>query len=120
VQVPQIQSLVPGPREARSLQVVLIGLGFVGVIGAALATTPIFVWVSTLRTAHPWPFPIAALLGLVLPFASIGLGAWAWRGRRVRRLVSGYAMGAGVVAFVIVGGMAAIAFVLLLFSASTG
>jgi hypothetical protein len=29
-------------------------------------------------------------------------------------------MGAGVVAFVIVGGMAAIAFVLLLFSASTG
>jgi hypothetical protein len=99
---------------------VLIGLGFAGVVGAALAAAPIFVWVSTLRATHPWPFPIAALLGLVLPFASIALGAWAWRGRRVRRLVSGYAVGAGAVAFVIVGGMASIAFVLLLLSASTG
>jgi len=111
---------VPGPRAARGLQVALIGLGFAGVIGAALVAAPIFVWVSTLRTAHPWPFPIAALLGLVLPFASIALGAWAWRGRRVRRLASGYAIGAGAVALVIVGGVSALALLLLLLSRLTG
>ena len=107
---------MPGPREARSLQLVLICIGFLGVIGAALAAGPIFVWVSTLRTAHQLPFPIAALLGLVLPFASIGLGAWAWRGRRVRRLASGYAMAAGVAALVIVVGMAGIALLVRLLS----
>ncbi len=100
-------------REARGLQVVLVSLGFLAVVSGAVASAPLFVWVSTLRAAHPWPFPAAALLGLVLPFVSIALGAWAWRGHRVRRLVSGYAIAAGAAALVIVAGMASLAVLLL-------
>ena len=98
---------------------VLVSLGFLGVVSGAVASAPLFVWVSTLRGAHPWPFPAVALLGLMLPFASIGLGVWAWRGRRVRRLVSGYAIATGAVALLIVGGMAALASVLLLLAGLT-
>jgi hypothetical protein len=105
---------VPGPREARGLPVVLVSLGFFAVLSGAVASAPLFVWVSTLRAAHPWPFPAAALLGLVLPFTSIASGAWAWRGRRVRRLVSGYAIAAGVAALVIIAGMASLALLVLL------
>lgn len=69
---------------------------------------------SALRAPHPFSFPAAALLGLVLPFASIALGARAWRRRKVRRFVSGYAIVAGVAALVIVAGMTLLALLALL------
>lgn len=88
----------PGPRDARALQAALVIVGFVGLISGAYGSGPFFIWLSTLHRAHnPVPLPVGSLVALALPIVPIVLGAWAWRGRRVRRLISVYAMGAGVV-----------------------
>jgi hypothetical protein len=90
----------PWPRrqEARGLQVALVLVGFVGLIVGAYLTGPMFIWLSVAHRPHsPVPFPVVSLLGLVVPAMSIALGIWAWRGRRVRKLIALYPIVGGAV-----------------------
>ena len=102
------------PREARGLQVALFILGFAGLITATIASAPLGAWVSTIRAPHPMPFPTMALFGLAPPVASIALGVWAWRSRRVRRMASGYATVVGILALLIVAGLMSLSLVAIL------
>jgi len=101
-----------GPYEARGLRIVLGCLGLLAVIGGAVASIPLFVWAAIQRAPNPSPFPTEALLGLVPALASIAIGAWAWRGRRVRSLLWGFAIFAGLTALVVVAAMVSMALLL--------
>jgi len=81
----------PSRHDARGLQVALVLAGFVALIAGAYLTGPIFIWLSFVyRSQSPAPFPIASVLGLLVPAVSIAAGVWAWRGRRVRKLIALY------------------------------
>ena len=86
----------PGPQEARGLQAALVIAGFLGLVIGAYGSAPMFIWLSILHKPHnPVPFPVVSLLALLAPVVPIALGAWAWRGRRSRKLTSIYAIAAG-------------------------
>jgi hypothetical protein len=61
----------------------------------------LFVWLSVIKVSGTGGFPALSLLGLALPIASIGLGAWTWREKRVRVFASVYAVATGAGALVI-------------------
>jgi hypothetical protein len=102
----------PGPREARGLQIALGCLGFMSMITASLSSIFFFGWVATLRT-NPFPFPAAALLGFLPAVVSIGLGAWAWRANRVRKLAPLTAIAGGAFALLFATGFVFFGLVLL-------
>ena len=83
-----------GPRDARGLQAVLLCVGLLSFVVGALAGLPLMRWVSRVQPSDG--FPTLALIALAIPSASIGLGAWAWRRNKVRKLASGYAIATGV------------------------
>ena len=88
----------PGRQDARGLQVALVLVGFVALIAGAYLTGPMFIWLSVAHRPHsPVPFPVVSLLGLVVPAVSIAIGIWAWRGRRVRKLIALYPIVGGAV-----------------------
>lgn len=74
----------------------LVAVGFLGLAAGAYGTAPVFIWLSSLhRPHHPVLFPFLSAVALLTPLVPIVLGAWAWRGRRVRKLISVYALVAG-------------------------
>lgn len=120
MQTRQTDTPIPGLRDALGLQVSLLSLGFLAVVSGAIASAPIYVWVSTPHPRHPQPFPVVWFLGFVLPVASTALGAWALRRRRVRRRVAGYALVAGLAGLGIIGAMTLLALLLRLVESAAG
>jgi hypothetical protein len=81
----------PGPKEARGWQ---IGLGGLGCLTMLVGTPIGLAFLGAFIRGHS--FPSLAAIGLLLPCASIGLGAWTLRTKRVRVLSSAVAIGAGI------------------------
>jgi hypothetical protein len=70
-------------------------------MAGTLAGLALFVWLSVIKVDGTRGFPVLSLLGLAVPLASIGLGAWTWRDKKVRVFASVYAVATGAGALVI-------------------
>ena len=78
----QIVPSAPGPKDARGWRIGLGCFGFLSMIPAALAGPTLFGWLA-LGRYESLSFPTSALLLYIPAIASIGLGAWTWRTKRV-------------------------------------
>lgn len=110
------ESRALGPRDARGLQVALGCIGVLSVTVSAVAGIALMWWVYLLHSNPNEPFPTMAPIALALPLASIGFGAWAWHGNKVRRLASGGAIAMGTGSLAIVAMEVFFGFVFLLLS----
>jgi hypothetical protein len=72
----------------------------------------LFIWVSLIKINGTGGFPTIALGALSLPVASIGLGLWTWREKKVRVLASVYAVAAGVLGLGLAATLVAFGFIL--------
>jgi hypothetical protein len=85
--VQQASPSVPGRKDARGWQFGLGCFAFLSMIPAALVGPLLFGWLA-LGRYEALSFPTAALLGYLPAIASIGLGVWTWRTKKVRRIAS--------------------------------
>jgi hypothetical protein len=83
----QIVPSVPGPRDGRGWRIGLGCLGFLSLISAAIAAPVFFGWLA-LGRYEALSFPASALLYYVPAIATIGLGVWTWRTKRLWWLYS--------------------------------
>jgi len=85
--VQQAAPSVPGPKDARGWQIGLGCFAFLSMIPAAIAGPFLFGWLA-LGRYEALSFPTAAFLCYLPAVASIGLGMWTWRTKKVRRFAS--------------------------------
>ena len=107
MQTERTGSPLPGPRDARGLQLGISCLGLFSFITGGFAGILFLAWAIYRRDSSlAFPFPTPGLLGFVPPLASIWLGVWTWHANKVWRLASIIAILAGVVGlgFVVIDG----------------
>jgi hypothetical protein len=85
--VQQASPSVPGRKDARGWQIGLGCFAFVSMALAAIAGPFLFGWLA-LGRYEALSFPTGALLCYIPAIASIGLGLWTWRAKKVRRMAS--------------------------------
>lgn len=83
-----------GRRKKFDWRIALSCLGVLSLTSAAIASIVLFAWVALAKT-EPFPFPASALLGFVPALASIGVGTWAWRTKKVWWLAAVTAIAGG-------------------------
>jgi len=93
---PQQGTFVSGVRKELGWRLGLGCMGVVSLISAAFASIFFFAWIALAKT-EPFPFPASALLGFVPALASVGIGVWAWRVKKVWWLAAATAIAGGAI-----------------------